>query len=91
MPIFDLLVMKTQGWWDHRTSSRRDFQDKESDDVSDIIALLGRARLEDVSYVEETNEYRHSQEFMDRAYTLANRFMSVYRTRRQWRALHFPV
>ena len=22
MPIFDLLVMKTQGWWDHRTSPR---------------------------------------------------------------------
>ena len=26
MPIFDLLVMKTQGWWDHRTSPRSDFR-----------------------------------------------------------------
>jgi hypothetical protein len=91
MPVFDLLVMKTQGWWDHRTSPRADFQAKENDDVSDIIALLERARLEDVSYADEANEYRHSQEFMDRAYTLANRFVSVYRTRREWRALHFPL
>jgi hypothetical protein len=91
MPIFDLLVMKTQGWWDHRTSPRSDFQAKEDGDVSDIVALLERARVEEVSYVDEANQYRHSEEFMDHAYTLAKRFVRVYRTRRQWRALQFPL
>ena len=43
MPLFDLLVMKTQGWWDHRTSHRSDFRAKEGDDLSDIFALLDRA------------------------------------------------
>ncbi|KAH9984111.1 hypothetical protein BJV77DRAFT_934584, partial [Russula vinacea] len=43
MSIFDLLVMRTQGWWDHRNSPRRDFQDKVNDDASDILTLLDRA------------------------------------------------
>jgi hypothetical protein len=91
MPIFDLLVMKTQGWWDHRTSDRRDWQDKESADVSDILALLWCAREEGVSYVYEAGEYRHSPEFMSHALALVNEFVSVYRTRKRWRALRFPV
>jgi hypothetical protein len=82
--------MKTQGWWDHRNSPRRDYQDKESDDVSDILALLKRARAERVSYVDETNEYRHSQEFMSHARALAIRFVEVYGRNKQWRALRFP-
>jgi hypothetical protein len=94
MGTFDLLVMKTQGWWDHLTSPRKDFQAKVNDDVSDIIALLDRAKLEGVSYVEvesEQDEYGHSQEFMDHAYSLANRFVNVYGTHRRWRALDFPL
>jgi hypothetical protein len=91
MPIFDLLVMKTQGWWDHRTSSRRDFQDKESADVSDILALLKRAKAEKVSYIEEGDEYRHSEEFMSHALALVDRFVDVYGRYRQWRALEFPL
>jgi hypothetical protein len=91
MPLFDLLVMKTQGWWDHRTSSRRDWQDKESVDVSDIMALLWRARVEEVSYVDEADKYRHSQEFMSHALALVNRFVSVNGRHRQWSTLDFPV
>jgi hypothetical protein len=91
MPIFDLLVMKTQGWWDHSTSNRPDFRDKESDDVSDIFALLERAKQENVSYVDEADEDRHSSEFMSHAHALANRFVSDYGRPRRWRALRFPV
>ncbi|KAI0251565.1 hypothetical protein BJV78DRAFT_1126071 [Lactifluus subvellereus] len=91
MPIFDLLVMKTQGWWDHRTSERADFRRKESADVSDIFALLERAAEENVSYLDEADEYRHSQEFMDHALILVNRFVRNYGRHRQWRALEFPV
>jgi hypothetical protein len=89
MPIFDLLVMKTQGWWDHRSSRRADFRLKESDDVSDVFALLERAAEEDVSY--RDGAYIHSEEFMDRALTLATEFVSVYGRHRLWRVLKFPV
>ena len=92
MPIFDLLVMKTQGWWDHCTSYRSDFRAKESADVFDIFALLERAREERVSYDDEVYIFcRHSEEFMDRALALANRFVRVYGSHQQWRALEFTV
>jgi hypothetical protein len=83
--------MKTQGWWDHRTSSRSDFRAKESADVYDILALLRRAKAERVSYDDKVRGYRHSQEFMSHALALVNRFVRVYGGRQQWRALDFPV
>jgi hypothetical protein len=91
MPIFDLLVMKTQGWREHRDSKRRDFRDKELNDVSDIIALLKRARFENVSFVEEADNSRHSQEFIGRARSLVNRFVRARGRIRQWRAIGFDV
>jgi hypothetical protein len=91
MPIFDLLVMKTQGWRDHRTSHRADFRAKESDDVSDVFALLERAAVEDVSFADVANDCRRYEEFMDRALTLATEFVRVYGRRRQWRVLNFPL
>ncbi|KAF8489441.1 hypothetical protein F5888DRAFT_1746169 [Russula emetica] len=90
MPIFDLLVMKTQGWQDHRNSDRADYRAKESADVSDILALLKCAKYENVSYVVEANEHRHSQEFMSRARSLANRLVRVNGRAQQWKALGFP-
>ncbi|KAI0251564.1 hypothetical protein BJV78DRAFT_1074394, partial [Lactifluus subvellereus] len=43
MPLFDLLVMKLQGWRDHSTSLRPDFRAKVGADVTDVRALLNRA------------------------------------------------
>jgi hypothetical protein len=91
MPLFDLLVMKTQGWWDHRNSTRDDFREKVDDDVSDVIALLESAREEEISYDDEADEERHSSEFMNHARVLANRFVSVYGMPRKWRVLDFPI
>jgi hypothetical protein len=91
MPIFELLVMKTQGWRDHRNSYRADFRAKESADVSDIFALLERAKEENVSYINKAKKCRHSLEFLNLAFSLANGFVRVYRWPRQWRALGFPV
>jgi len=91
MPIFDLLVMKVQGWWDHRNSRRADYRAKESADISDVFALLKQAKQENVSYDDEFDEGRHSPEFMSRAGILVNRFVNVYGRVRQWRALGFPV
>jgi hypothetical protein len=91
MPIFELLVMKTRGWRDHRNSYRADYRAKESADVSDIFALLARAKQQNVSYIDEADEGRHSPEFLNLALTLANGFVRVYRRPRQWRALGFPI
>ena len=60
-------------------------------DVLTIRALLDRARGMCVSYIDAADEYRHSSEFLDHAYSLANRFVSVYGMHQRWRALHFPV
>jgi hypothetical protein len=91
MPIFDLLVMKTQGWRDHRVSFRPDFRAKASADVSDIFALLESAKRQNVSYVDEANKGRHSPEFMRHARTLVTKFVRIYGRPRPWRALGFPV
>lgn len=91
MPLFDLLVMKTQGWADHLVSNRIDQREKHGNDVSDIFALLECAEQENVSYVDEAKEYRHSPEFMNHARTLVNRFVNHYGRVRQWKALRFPV
>jgi len=89
MPLFDLLVMKTQGWRDHRISPRPDFRAKQNDDVDDINALLDSADTENLSYDDEI--YRHEQEFIDKALVLVRRFVRVHRGREQWRRLGFPV
>ena len=41
MPLLPLLMMKLQGWTDHRASPRADFQAKQHVDVDDIKELLG--------------------------------------------------
>jgi hypothetical protein len=91
MPLFDLLVMKTQGWWHHRNSYRADQRAKESADVSDIFALLESAMYANVSCVDEADEDRHSLKFMTHARTLVNKFVRVYGRPGKWRALGFPV
>ena len=90
MPLFALLVMKTQGWWDHRVSFREDFRAKEDGDVDDVDALLDRAADEDVDYEEERGRY--TSEYMDKALLHARRFVSVLRGRREkWKAIGFPL
>ena len=91
MPVFDLLIMRTQGWWEHRISSRSDFRKKVNNDVSEIFALLQCAMEEGVSYVNEANKRRHSPEFMGRARTFVNSFVNIHGGYQQWRALQFPV
>ena len=91
MPLFDLLIMKTQGWLDHRNSSRADFRAKESADVADIYALLDRADTENLSYDDEIDSGRHEEDFIDNALYLVRRFAPLYRAHRRWRRLGFPV
>ncbi|KAI9438004.1 hypothetical protein H4582DRAFT_2057512 [Lactarius indigo] len=91
MPLFELLVMKTQGWWDHHTSYRNDFRAKVPADVTDIDALLDCAMEEEVSYQDESESFRHSDEFMDYALFLARMFANKHGRRWKWRRLGFAL
>lgn len=91
MPLFDLIIMKTQGWWDHRNSDRAGFRAKESADVADIYALLDCADAEKLSYYDEIDQSRHEEEFIDNALYLVQRFARTYRTYRRWKRLGFPL
>jgi hypothetical protein len=91
MPIFDLLVMRTVGWWVRSNSDRKDFNAKVKNDVREILALLERATKEGVWYDNEANKYRHTLEFMCRARTLLNYFVYFHGGDQQWTAIQFPV
>jgi len=91
MPLIDLIVTKTQGWWDHRTSDREDFRAKEAADVSDIYALLDHALEEDVEDQVEAWAYRRTIEDMDYGFNLARRFVRTYGQPEKWRRIGFPL
>jgi hypothetical protein len=40
MPLIAVLLLKLQGWTDHRDSEREDFQEKQYIDVDDIMEVL---------------------------------------------------
>ena len=90
MPLFDLLVMKIQGWWHYCTSLRKDFQAKVKADVVDVDALLDRAE-EGVEYEDEHAAFRHTCEFMEWTLLLARRLVRRHRRRGEWRAIGFPL
>jgi hypothetical protein len=89
MPLFDLLVMKMQGWRNHRASRRSDFRAKVEADVTDIRALLVQARLEGISYGKEYPH--HTRGFMARACRLALGFVEVCGGQTKFQKLGFPM
>jgi hypothetical protein len=88
-PLFDLLVIKMQGWRDHKASRRSDFRAKLGADISDIRALLEEALVEDMSYQDEKRH--HTRGFMARALRLAFSFIDQYDERAKFLALGFPM
>ena len=91
MPLFDLLVMKTQGWWHHRISPRQDFQAKVKADVVDVDALLYRAEEVGVKYEDERAAFRRTCEFMEWALVLARKSVQRHRRWGNWKAIGFPL
>ncbi|KAI0291365.1 hypothetical protein B0F90DRAFT_1777821 [Multifurca ochricompacta] len=89
MPLFDLLVMKLQGWRDHINSSRPDFRAKLPNDVFDVRALLDRAVAERIWYPKEKR--RHTREFMERATRLALGFIPRHGGRAKFLTLGFQI
>jgi len=76
---------------DHRNSKRKDYREKEAVDVTDVVALLKRAKKEKVCYQDEEEADRHSSEFMEDALKLARRFVGCYGHYWKWRNIGFPL
>ena len=88
-PLFDLLVIKMQGWRDHRTSRRADFRAKVGADISDVRALLDQALIDEMSY--QIEKRHHTYGFMDRTLRLALSFVELCGHRSKFQALGFPM
>jgi hypothetical protein len=88
-PLFDLFVIKMQGWRDHRASGHERFRAKVGADISDVRALLDRAVVEGVSYQDEKR--RHARGFMERARRLALGFVEFCGGQAKFQALGFPM
>ena len=91
MPLFALLVMKTQGWWDHRVSPKnlKHFRAKVPADIDDVDALLDRAAEKDVDYDQECGQY--TSKFMNKALRMARKFVRHNGRREKWEAIGFPL
>ena len=91
MLLFDLLVMKAQGWWHYHISPRKDLQAKVKVNVVDVDVLLDRVEEDGVEYEDESAAFRHTCQFMEWALLLARRFVRRHRRRGKWRAIGFPL
>ena len=91
MPLFDLLVMKTHGWWHHRKSPRKHFQATVKAEVVDVDSLLNYAEEEGVEYEDERAVCRHKCEFMEWALVLTRRFVRKHRGGVNGGPIGFPL
>jgi len=87
MPLLAVLMLKVQGWLDHRTSHRRDFQEKVDVDVEDIHEMLNIAVEHEVGLDTERWMPRW---FVSRAIERVNEFMAEFPdTSDDWSQLGF--
>lgn len=91
MPLMPLLLMKLQGWSDHRDSSRPDFQDKVPVDVEDILDLLQIAC--DKPYCRLSRSTWLPQTFLDLAQSRIEEFVDEEsgESAGYWQTLEFDV
>lgn len=88
LPFMTLLLMKLQGWSDHRASGRSDMWEKQYVDVRDINQMLGIAatRGEDVN-----KETWLPKDFLDVARARVVRFVEHFRQSTRWERIGFEV
>ncbi|TCD70781.1 hypothetical protein EIP91_001812 [Steccherinum ochraceum] len=86
LPFLPLLILKVQGWRDHRNSTRRDFVAKRPVDIRDINELLGigRRRREDIQ-----QELWIPDWFLDHGNTLVQEYVDAMGGGRQWELIGF--
>jgi len=87
IPFLALLILKLQGWTDHRDSPRRDFREKQHVDVDDIHELLAIAE-EDGE--ELRNERWMPKRFVGQARSRVLEFVDQFPdTEDDWREIGF--
>jgi len=91
MPLLAVLLLKLQGWTDHRDSEREDWQEKQytdMDDIKEILAILRR------HYPRETLESESwmPPSFVNAAKGRVDEFTEVFPgTREHWWNIGFDV
>ncbi|KAI8996634.1 hypothetical protein BD414DRAFT_455577 [Trametes punicea] len=91
MPIIPLLLLKLQGWSDHRYSERRDMQEKQYVDVDDIIDLLLIA-IDRGQSIWQQNLRWMPRDFVDDAQEHVYDFIAEYPySDQQWEAVDFAI
>ncbi|KAI0041234.1 hypothetical protein FA95DRAFT_714810 [Auriscalpium vulgare] len=74
LQLFGLLLLKVQGWWQHRTSNRSDFKAKQDADLSDIRALATVAELMNLHWNVEI--YKWPSDFIERGEVHVNKLIT---------------
>lgn len=89
LPFIALLLMKLQGWSDHRASARSDMRDKQYVDVRDLHQLLtiGAQRGERVDGI----QHWLPESFVALGQERITRFIENYRQPDGWRRIGFAV
>jgi hypothetical protein len=91
MPIISLLLLKLQGWEDHRNSTRSDMQHKQYMDIRDINQLLQIASQREARLEDELGWL--PQEFVDTGRERLARYLQTIRPMHasRWAEIGFEV
>jgi hypothetical protein len=91
MPAIAVLLLKLQGWTDHRDSARADFQEKQHTDVDDIKEMLEILRR-DYTTKTLTSEAWMPHWFVDAAKERVDEFVEAFPdTAEDWLEIGFDV
>lgn len=84
LPFLVLLILKVQGWHDHRHSNRQYMRAKVSLDVRDVNEMLGigRRRGEDLA-----QEQWIPKDFLQHGFTLIEEYIDHHGNERRWELL----
>ena len=87
LPFLVLLILKVQGWWDHRNSDRSDYRAKQHQDSSDVDAMLaiGKRRGEDFSLLRTWL----SDDFTRHGQKIILEYIAMHGRREMWEVLGF--
>lgn len=89
MPIIPLLILKLQGWDDHRESTRTDMRAKQYVDIRDISQLL-RIAVGQGASVESASEWLPA-DFVDAGRERLARYLEIVRPvqSQSWKEIGF--
>lgn len=91
MPLIAVLLLKLQGWTDHRDSEREDFQEKQYTDVNDIKEMLWLLRHEHTTKTLASEGWM-PYSFVDMAKGRVDEFVEAFpKTKNYWRDIGFDV